>query len=204
MSDNHDTNVQKAVAYLGKSYSENIGLLYESPDGTRTVEGSSWQLRQTYWTQTDNFLAALALRPYNPTLSESIRAAIAGYLVPSASKPSAIAVLEGKVIPEGAKAARTTIEITADDHIILTEVQDGADIPDWTEYGNLLAFQSLSRWLQGNEREALRLYFRFIGQWDGHGIDDRTARTDGRYAVYKIALALLLSKIYEDDLSGVR
>ncbi len=69
-----EANIQRAVAYLEDVHgaSQNTGLLYEAPDGTRTVDGVSWRLNQVYWTQTDNFLAALALRPHNPNLSESI------------------------------------------------------------------------------------------------------------------------------------
>ena len=196
-------NIRQAVAYLegARDESHQTGLLYESPDGSRTVKGNPWQLRQIYWTQTDNLLASLALRPYNRTLSGSIRDTTERYQVPSASKPNAIMVLEGRIIPEGAKAARAIIEVAEDDHTVLTEVQDGVDIPDWTEYGNLLALQSLNQWLRGNEQKALRLYSTLIGMWDGYGINDKAAGADGRYAVYKIALALLLSKVYEDKLS---
>lgn len=173
-------------------------MLYEAPNGARTIAGTSWQLNQIYWTQTDNLLAALALMPYNPILSESIWAAIAHYLVPSSRKPNAVAVLGGKTIPDGARAARTIIETTGNDHIVLTEVQDGMDIPDWAEYGNLLALQSLNQWLKGNEHESQRMYSALVSMWDGHGINDKAVRADGRYAVYKIALVLLLSKVYED------
>ena len=173
-------------------------MLYEAPNGTRTIDGASWQLNQIYWTQTDNFLAALALMPYNRILSESIWAAITHYEVPSSRKANAFAVLGGETIPDGARAARTIMETAEEDHIVLTEVQDGMDITDWAEYGNLLALQSLNQWLRGNERESQRLYATLVSMWDGHGIFDKAVRADGRYAVYKIALVLLLSKVYED------
>lgn len=197
--DNTEAHIRQAVAYLEGARDGSTGLLYESSNGMRTIEGTSWQLRQTYWTQTDNFLAALALKPYNRVLSQSIRDTIARYQIPSSSKPNAITVLDGTIIPEGAKAARTIVEVIGDDHVLLTEVQDGVDILDWTQYGNLLALQSLNQWLQGNERESQRLYQMLIGKWDGQGINDKATRVDNQYAVYKIALALLLSKIYEDD-----
>ncbi len=200
-SDNTQEHIHQALAYLESVRDESIGLLYESPDGMQTIEGSSWQLNQVYWAQTDNFLAALALRPYNRALSDSIQTRIAGYQVPSASKPNAITVLDGRIIPDGAAAVRTVIEATGDDYVIVTEVQDGVDISDWEMYGNLLALQSLNEWLRGNEREALRLYYSLLGMWDGHGINDKATREDGQYAVYKIALTLLLSKVYEEDLS---
>ncbi len=65
----------------------------------------------------------------------------------------------------------------------------------------MLALQSLNQWLHGNERESQRLYAALVDMWDGHGIDDKATRVDGRYAVYKIALTLLLAKVYEDELS---
>ncbi len=201
-SDNIAERIGQAVAYLesARDESHRTALLYESPDGTRTVEGTSWQLRQTYWTQTDNFLAALALKPHKPALSQSLQSAIARYQIPSSSRPNAITVLDGRFISEDVRAARTIIEMSGEEHIILTEVQEGVDIPDWTQYGNLLALQSLNQWLRGNERNALRLYSMLIGKWDEHGIRDKATNADGQYAVYKIALALLLSKVYEDDL----
>ena len=193
-------NIQRAVAYLEgvEGASHRAGMLYEAPNGTRTIAGTSWQLNQIYWTQTDNFLAALALMPYNRILSESIWAAITHYEVPSSRKANAFAVLGGETIPDGARAARTIMETAEEDHIVLTEVQDGMDITDWAEYGNLLALQSLNQWLKGNEQESQRMYSALVSMWDGHGINDKAVRADGRYAVYKIALVLLLSKVYED------
>ena len=193
-------NIQGAVAYLEDVHgaSRQTGLLYEAPNGTRTIDGASWQLNQVYWTQTDNLLAALALMPHNPILSDSIWDGLAHYEAPSFRKPNAVAVLGGKPIPDGARAARTIIETVEMDYIVLTEVQDGVDIPDWAEYGNLLALQSLNQWIRGNERESQQLYSALVSMWDGHGIDDKAVSVEGRYAVYKIALALLLSKVYED------
>ena len=196
-----EANLHRAVAYLEdtREASHQTGLLYESPDGTRMIGEVSWQLNQIYWTQTDNFLAALALRPYNPILSDSLQTAIAHYQVPSVAKVNVVAVLGGAVIPESIKAPRTIVEETGDDYIVLTEVQDGADISDWTEYGNLLALQSLNQWIQGNEQGSLRLYLALLDMWDGYGINDKATQADNQYAVYKIALTLLLSKVYEDD-----
>ena len=193
-------NIQRAAAYLEsvQDASHQTGLLYEAPDGSRSIGGSSWQLNQVCWTQTDNFLAALALRPYNPALSESIRAANTRFRVPSSGKANAVAVLGGTTIPDGARAARAVIEMTEKDYIVLTEVHDGVDLPDWAEYGNLLALQSLNQWLKGNELESKHMYSALVSMWDGHGIDDKAAKADNRYAVYKIALVLLLSKVYGD------
>ena len=197
---NVEANIQRAVSYLEDVHDvmHQAGLLYEAPYGSRTISGTSWQLNQVYWTQNDSFLAVLALRPYDPTLSKSIQAAIGRFRVPSSGKANAITVLDGKTIPEGARAATTVIETTEKDYIVLTEVHDGVDLPDWAEYGNLLALQSLNQWIRGNERESRRMYSSLVSMWDGHGINDKAAKADNRYAVYKIALVLLLSKVYED------
>ena len=88
--------------------------------------------------------------------------------------------------------------MTEKDYIVLTEVHDRIDLPDWEGYGNLLALQSLNEWLRGNERESQRLYSALVSMWDGRGIDDKATKADNRYSVYKIALVLLLSKIYGD------
>lgn len=182
-----------AVGYLRGHFSEAVGLIYESDDrGSQTISGLNYSHSQIYYVYSDNFLAEWALRPYEQQISSRINQTIQACGVP----PSGFfEVLFGKTIPQNISVGAQSIVNQYPDRVIMAELHNTSISLRWEEYGDTLIYQSLNSYIRGNRTGAGCYFDRAYRMWDGKGINDTAARSDGRYANYKLALVLYASEI---------
>ena len=65
---------------------------------------------------------------------------------------------------------------------------------DWQEYADLLLYSALSKHWEGKDDNATALFNKAKNMWDGVGINDKAAKDEGYYAIYKLGLLLYASK----------
>ena len=68
-------------------------------------------------------------------------------------------------------------------------------IEDWDRYADLVIYRALNSLLQGSRPYAEKLFERLMSMWDGYGFKD--AAFNGKYATYKLALAIFLYRALE-------
>ena len=65
----------------------------------------------------------------------------------------------------------------------------------WLMILDILIYQSLNLYLQGNRTGAEFYFYKAYNMWDGMGINDNATKIDGEYANFKLALMLYANKI---------
>jgi hypothetical protein len=143
---------------------------------------------KVYWLYHDNYLAAKALACTNPALANKITGAIRRYGVKESGK---IEILFGEAKKPLPFRHYRLVEVRrAGDKFIKTEVTGEKVFRGWQEYADLLFLAAIGlaethpQQARHHFKEALRL-------WDGVGFKDRVAKKADKFAVYKVALALL-------------
>jgi hypothetical protein len=149
------------------------------------------------WLYHDNYLAAKLLARSHPELTVKIQAAIRSYGITNSGK---IEILFDETprplpfhIPELVTIA-TNHGFHVRTEILTPRLQIG-----WQEYADLLL---LAAWaLRDSDPAQARLHYQSaLAMWDGCGLVDRATRHARRYAVYKLALALLVARELKADL----
>lgn len=164
-----------AVDYLRAQYNPATGLLRESPETAP----------DTHWIQTDNRLCIWALSPVAPDLALRLRLGLLPY---PQQRHGMIEILRGEVgtFPPFAPSQNAVKPS------VWTETRtNGPTMPDWAEYADLALYAALSAYNAGNVDSARTLYADAVKMWDGVGFRDRAY--DGRYATYKLALAVIVA-----------
>jgi hypothetical protein len=135
-----------------------------------------------------------------------------GALVPL--QPRAACVRTPRMIPQaksscsapGAQCPPRGVDLRHEDHpergwsadSCQTDACTAAPVAGWDEEGlgmgaaDLLALQILNRKNRGLLTQAL--WENLVSKWDGQGLRDRAAMTDGRYATYKLALLKICAR----------
>jgi len=189
----NNTRLDKAVKYLKSHFNSTTGLIYESEDsGTRTIDGKTYRYSQIYWLYSDNLLATWALKPFAKQYSQRINETIQSFNQP----PSRLfEVLFGNPIPYNISTQLQLIVNQYSDRVVMAEFHNSSTPLIWKNYADTLIYQSLNEHLKGN-RTGAEYYFRqAYRMFDGRGVYDLAAQTDGRYANYKLALILYASKV---------
>jgi hypothetical protein len=143
---------------------------------------------KVYWLYHDNYLAAKALAHTDPALAKKITAAIRRYSVKESGK---IEILFGEAKKPLPFRHYRLVEVRrAGDKFIKTEVAGEKVFRGWQEYADLLFLAAIGS-AATNPRQARHYFDAGLRLWDGMGFKDRVTKLDSKYAVYKVALALL-------------
>jgi len=189
--------IHDAVEFLEKMYNSTVGLCAEAPTASNT-----------YWLVSDNLWAYKALQKYDPQTSNSIKSKLmelaSTYNLPTDSQGLPISFKHEAVVGDIVQTPfNVTVSYTlySDDYTLKTDIANGTSVmEDWQEYADLLLYAALSKHWEGKDNEAINLFNMAKNMWDGVGINDKAAKTDGYYATYKLALLLYVSKVLEQKL----
>jgi hypothetical protein len=143
---------------------------------------------EVYWLYHDNYLAAKALARTDPATAGRITAAIKSYGVAESGKIEILFGGASKPLPF--RRYRLADVKRVGDKRIRTEVAGEEVFRGWEEYADLLFLAALAS-AETDPRQARRYFDDGMRLWDGRGFRDRVATKAGKYAVYKVALALL-------------
>jgi hypothetical protein len=148
----------------------------------------------TYWLYHDNYLAAAVINRSQPEMSATIMAAIRRYGVTESGK---IEIVLGESKSPLPFRRYELIEVGRDgDKVIKTEVVKPELFPGWEPYADLLVLASMA---EGDRQVAAGYFAAARKMWDGHGFADVVVPGAGRYATYKLALALHAARRREFD-----
>lgn len=173
------TAASRGRKFLAGLFDNTLDLLPEYPGA------------KVYWLYHDNYLAAKALENSHPDLAAKINAAIESYGITESGKIE-IVFNEAKA-PLPFRHPELIDVKTTGDKVVKTEVLTDREFQGWEEYADLLLLASMA--LSKTDADAARQRFsQAIAMWNGVGFDDRAAKHSNKYAVYKLALALLAAQ----------
>lgn len=161
--------------FLTSLFDEELHLLPE-------YRGSS-----VYWLYHDNYLAAKVLQSVQPELAAKIVGAIHRYQVTHSGK---IEILFGEA-KQALPFRHPRLEEVRrhGDKIVKTEVITDREMRGWDEYADLLLWASMAT-LASEPAQSRKRFDQALAMWDGIGLKDRVVVKTGKYAVYKLALAI--------------
>lgn len=170
-----ETAIAGAVAYLHHEYNPTLGLIRESPETAP----------DKHWLMTDNWLAATALYRVNDTeFAAQIQATLKTY---GNLQHGLIEAITGTDI---AWPPRTHFPKEVKPNVWL-ETRDQQVMEDWSTYADLAFYRALDLYNEGRIAESRQQYKATIKQFTGVGFADQAF--DGRYATYKLALAIYVA-----------
>lgn len=165
----------RAVSFIQSLYDPSRHLVRECPRCS------------AYWLWSDNFLAQIVLRAYDPTMAAQIAQTIDSSGI---TMHSAWAVLDSRHhanVSFGAVTDRTARgDIRYSDYA-------GDDL-SCVDFADVAFLAAIARYRAGDLRGARTCYLEGKAKWDGSGFHERW-QPAGRYAVYKTALGLLAQKL---------
>jgi hypothetical protein len=162
--------------FLGGLLDTDLGLLPE------------YRGAKVYWLYHDNYLAAKALERTDPDLAKKLTLAIRSYGVGESGK---IEILFGEAKKPLLFRQYRLVEVKkVGGKVIKAEVAGEEVFQGWEEYADLLFLAAVAS-ADTDAEEARRHFEAGMRLWDGVGFKDRAARKGGKYAAYKVALALL-------------
>ncbi len=176
----------QAIGYLQREYNPVVGLVRESP----VVQP------HRYWLATDNRLAFYALQAAGVGAPiAAISATLQSYGNP---RHGLVEALQGQIMhwPPYTETS-TAIAVIGPEQVWLETRLAGNTYSDWREYADLALYGALCAFNNNpdcNDYDARQIYRATIQQmWNGIGFNDKAYRGDGRYATYKLALALYVA-----------
>ena len=195
--------VEKAINFLVHiQFNQSLGLCRESPNLAPNV----------YWLVSDNLWAWKALKMANESgLSNAAEAGAAAEKIKAKLIELAVqyglprdadglpqsyaheAVIGDAALPPYKAPTKCTLYVN--DYVLNTIMYNGAAMPDWAQYADLLLYAALSYHWQGNDTEALGYYRNVVIMWNeaDRGLQDKTV--NGTYDTYKLALLLYTSRV---------
>jgi hypothetical protein len=182
-ADSPPVNEAAAIAagrnYLVSMMDVELGLLPEFPGHT------------VFWLYHDNYLAAKVLAKSHPEVAEKIRAAVARQGVTRSGKIELL--FDEADLPlrryELRDVARSGGKLIRSEFTIAETFQDAG------EYADLLFFTAMA------EKDAVKArvaYDAAMAMWDGTGFRDAVVKVSGKYATYKLGLALRVAQRFGD------
>jgi hypothetical protein len=166
----------KGRRFLAELLDPELGLLPE------------YRAAKVYWLYHDNYLAAKALARTDPDVAKKVTAAIRTHGVGESGK---IEILFGEAKKPLPFRQYRLVEVKkVGGKVIKTEAVGEEVFQGWEEYADLLFLAAVAS-ADTNAEEARRHFEAGMRLWDGVGFKDRAAKKAGKYAAYKVALALL-------------
>lgn len=151
-----------------------------------------------YYLYHDNYLAAHALWLSRPDLAERISKAIVGYGVRESGKIEIVCGEAKQPLPF--RVPELVTVATQGEKQVRTERLTTRELAGWEEYADLLLLAALAQ-ADRDRAKANECFQKALGMWDGQGFNDRATRSSQRYAVYKLALALLAARKFKQPLA---
>jgi hypothetical protein len=174
------TKALEAAAAKGRRFLG--GLLDPALDLLPEYRGAN-----VYWLYHDNYLAAKALARTDPALAKRITAAIRRHGVEESGKIEILFAEATRPLPF--RHPRPVEVKRIGDKVIKAEVAGEEVFKGWEEYADLLFLAAIAS-ADTSAEEARRHFEEGMRLWDGVGFKDRVAKKAGKYAAYKVALAL--------------
>ncbi|MBN2477433.1 MAG: hypothetical protein JXB62_22700 [Pirellulales bacterium] len=166
----------KGRRFLASLFDSGLGLLPE------------YQGARVFWLFHDNYLAAKVLENSHADLSDRIQTAIRSFGVTESGKIEIVFDEAKRPLPF---RHPELVEVKRlGDRIIKTEVLTDQELKGWEDYADLLLLASMSL-SKTDVGAAKRRFNQALALWDGTGLKDRVTVKTGRYAVYKLALAVI-------------
>ena len=173
----NESRAQRAREFLAGLFDPELRLLPEYPGA------------KTYWLYHDNYLAAHALAVSHPKLATQITAALRERGVTNSGK---IEIVHGEALSPLPLRDYLLKEVArVGDKILKTEVVTGQLNTGWRGYADLRLLTALAT---TNDAVARAEFAAARAMWDGRGFKDSATDKQGRYATYKLALALLTAQ----------
>ena len=207
-------SLSKAANYLEHLYNPSIGLCREtstSEPQTETIAASDGQSYSSttdkiYWIASDNYLESLALKPYDPALSESIKQKCDSYLQNSTLQGLLYypyQIMEGKEIPLTLHVVNNYVLEQTSDHIIALNMSNGlingSTYLDYPAYGDTLVYEAINYYIQGYPLDWCQgLYMKAYNMFDGKGVADAhhtDPKNNSQYDNMKLALLIFGAKV---------
>lgn len=215
-TDEQTQKIEKMVDFLiNTQFNDNLGLCREAPNVAPN----------RYWLASDNLWAwkALSMAGNDANLSNAgaaastaskIKATIttlaANYSLPTDSEGLPISYCHEAVIGDQVQPPYKTnnpLTLYSDGYTLKTDMRNGTDMSDWTNYSDLLLYGALSYHWQNNNATALSYYNMAVGMWNetSQGLQDTvntnftTGATTGDYSTFKVALLLYVSNLLGQD-----
>jgi hypothetical protein len=165
--------------FLVQLLDQSLGLLPE-------YEGA-----KVYWLYHDNYLAAKVLENSHTELSLRIQNAIASYGIAESGKIEIVFDEARRSLPF---RHPELVEVKRlGEKIVKTELLSDREFKGWEEYADLLLLASISL-SKTNAGMAKQRFNQALAMWDSVGLKDRVTTKTGRYAVYKLALAVIAAR----------
>jgi hypothetical protein len=143
---------------------------------------------RVYWLYHDNYLAAKVLKQGHPDIAQRIERAISSHGVTKSGK---IEILFGEAEkPLPFRQFELTEVKRIGRNVLKTEVAGEEPLVGWEQYADLLLLAAIAS-AESQPEEAKRHFNSAMALWDGHGLADQATRAHGKYATYKLALALI-------------
>ena len=179
---------EKLRIFLESQYVPEARLLRAATDPN--IEDS-----RTIYIASDNLLASKALEVLKSPYAHIIAEELKNY---NGGKNNQHDVLVGIDIPDNfyepsvvimgticSRKFNTTFIIKFENHSRLNPI-----VYDWDLYADLVVYRALDSLLNGSKSYAEKLFEKLMTMWNGYGFKDRAF--NGKYATYKLALAIYL------------
>ena len=175
----------RALNFLAARYVPEVGLLKEHRGSERC------------WLYNDNFLAYKILLKHSgySGVVLSIEDTFRKYNI-SLDGNGRLEVLFGHPPNSLPRAGEHMFIEYRNEYSIFTE-RPGKILSDWHEYGDLLLYEVIERFITGESYHTL--WNKAKSMFDGLGIKDKVAIETHKYETYKLALFLLTSNLLEDN-----
>ena len=143
---------------------------------------------KVYWLYHDNYLAAEVLENSHSELSKRIQKALQSYGIAESGKIEII--FDAAIRPLPFRHPELIEVKRLGNKIVKTEILTDRAFKGWEEYADLLFMAAIA--LSRTEPSMSKGYMaQALAMWDGMGFKDRVTLKTGRYAVYKLALAVI-------------
>ena len=172
--------IRRGVEYLKSQYSEEVGLLRESPEVAPFK----------YWLFNDNALAAYALATLDePNMASKLKGTLERY---GYTSNGLLEIVWGVPVNWPPHTENPVLLKRIGSNEVWREARDGAgQFQDWMEYTNLAMMGALNQFHRGNGAMAIQIFQQALKEFNGVGFQDKAFKNGhGHYETYKLALAL--------------
>jgi hypothetical protein len=187
-----NNTVNQAVNYLVANYDPNVRLFRESPDG---------DFKNSCWVYSDNYLAQLALTPYqatNSTVAFALQNAAVSSLYWSQNKPELLSqyqILNNSTLPLPIPDHQDYVLGQLGSATIKSTINNQAQFLSSKNYADIAFLEAIAYHNCGKNETAFSAYRDGVASWDGVGFKEPSFDPSRGYDTYKLALYILASEV---------